>query len=103
MPPHLRHVVVYIARALNRSRIYSFFMSMKQPCGGFSMHDDGETDVRGTYTVIAVSRLLNILTPQLTDGVAAYLLRSTRAPTACVVCAWRVLGSATASVISCFF
>ena len=36
------------------------------------MHHDGEVDVRGTYTVIAVAALLNMLTPELVDGVAAY-------------------------------
>lgn len=39
------------------------------------MHKDGEVDCRGTYTVIAVARILNILTPELTAGVAEYLLR----------------------------
>ncbi len=62
--------------AIHRSRTYGFFMRMKQACGGFTMHDDGEVDVRGTYTVIAIAKLLNILTPELTDGVAQYLLRS---------------------------
>ncbi len=36
---------------------------------------DGEVDVRGTYTVIAVSSMLNILTPEMVDGVAEYVLR----------------------------
>jgi protein farnesyltransferase subunit beta len=39
------------------------------------MQDDGEVDVRATYTVIAVCALLNLLTPQLTGGVAAYARR----------------------------
>ena len=29
------------------------------------MHEDGEIDVRGTYTVVAVAALLNMLTPEL--------------------------------------
>ena len=33
-----------------------------------------EVDVRGTYTVISIASLLNLLTPELTAGVADYLL-----------------------------
>ena len=61
--------------AIDRKRTYAFFMRMKQACGGFTMHDDGEVDVRGTYTVIAIAKLLNILTPELAENVAAFLLR----------------------------
>jgi hypothetical protein len=43
--------------------MYNFFMSMKHSSGGFRMHSDGEVDTRGTYTVLAISRILNILTP----------------------------------------
>ena len=39
------------------------------------MHQDGEVDVRGTYTVMAIAALLNLLTPELTEGVADYALR----------------------------
>jgi protein farnesyltransferase subunit beta len=34
------------------------------------LHEDGEVDVRGTYTVVAVAYLLNLLTPQLMAGVS---------------------------------
>lgn len=37
--------------------------------------DYREIDVRGTYTVISIASLLNMLTPQLTEGVADFLLR----------------------------
>lgn len=39
------------------------------------MHDDGEVDVRGTYTVIAIASLLNMLTPELSKGVADFAVR----------------------------
>jgi len=35
---------------------------------------DREVDVRGTYTVISIASLLNLLTPELTADVADYLL-----------------------------
>jgi len=38
------------------------------------MHFGGEIDSRGTYTVLAVARMLNILTPQLALGAAEFLL-----------------------------
>ena len=33
--------------------------------GGFCMHAGGEIDSRGTYTALAVARILNMLTPQV--------------------------------------
>jgi protein farnesyltransferase subunit beta len=61
---------------IDRAAMYSFFLSVKDhPSGGFMMHTDGEVDTRGTYTVIAIARLLNILTPQLIEGVAEYVVR----------------------------
>ena len=48
---------------------------MKDPAsGGIRMHVDGEIDIRGTYTAIAISSLLGILTPQLAQGVAEFIL-----------------------------
>ena len=37
------------------------------------MHDDGEIDVRATYTVLAVSSILNIMTPELVEGTAEWV------------------------------
>ena len=34
----------------------------------------GQVDVRGTYTAVAVASLMNLLTPELTAGVADYAL-----------------------------
>ena len=39
-----------------------------------SVSSDGEVDCRGTYTVLAIARITNILTSELTEGVAEYLL-----------------------------
>ncbi|KAK4774929.1 hypothetical protein SAY86_009864 [Trapa natans] len=38
-----------------RDGVYSFLRQMKQPNGGFRMHDGGEVDVRACYTAISVS------------------------------------------------
>jgi protein farnesyltransferase subunit beta len=60
--------------AIDRKGLYRFFMSVKHASGGFRMHRDGEVDCRGTYTVISIARLVNILTPELVAGVVPYLL-----------------------------
>lgn len=60
--------------SIDRFGLHDFFMSMKDVSGGFRMHRDGEVDCRGTYTVLAVARICNILTSELTNGVAEYLL-----------------------------
>jgi len=60
--------------AVDRGALYAFFLSVKDASGGFRMHEDGEIDVRGTYTVVAVAALLNMLTPELAAGVAEYVM-----------------------------
>jgi len=58
---------------VNREKLYEWFMSLKQPDGSFQMNNGGEADVRGCYCVLATARLLNILTPELTEGVAEFI------------------------------
>jgi protein farnesyltransferase subunit beta len=62
-------------KAVDRELTYKFLMSMKSPQGGFMMHDQGETDMRGTYCAIAVASMLHILTDELTEGVPEYVRR----------------------------
>jgi len=60
--------------SISRAKMYSFFISLKdETTGAFCMHRDGEIDTRSVYTVLAVSRLLNIVTPELTEGCASFL------------------------------
>ena len=58
---------------LDRRRMHSFLLRMKQDDGSFAVCIDGECDTRGVYTAIAVASLLNILSPQLTARTADYL------------------------------
>jgi len=62
-------------RAIDRETCYKFLMRMKSPEGGFMMHDEGETDMRGTYCAMAVASMLHIMTDELMDGVPAYVAR----------------------------
>jgi len=58
---------------INREKLYEWFMSLKQSDGSFQMNEGGEIDVRGCYCVLATAKLLNILTPELSSGVAEFI------------------------------
>jgi protein farnesyltransferase subunit beta len=63
---------------IDRDETYRFLMAMKETkgslCGGFRLHEGGEVDIRGTYCAIAVANLLNLLTPELAEGVSTYIM-----------------------------
>jgi protein farnesyltransferase subunit beta len=42
--------------------------------GGFSMHDDGEVDVRGLYCALSIAALLNVATEPLLHNAGAFLV-----------------------------
>jgi protein farnesyltransferase subunit beta len=61
---------------INRPAMIEFLMRLKDPItGAFHVHENGEADVRGTYTALAVASMLNLLTPELTKDTASFLLR----------------------------
>lgn len=51
----------------------AWMLTLKDSDGSYKMAQGNETDVRATYCVLAVAKLLNILDEKLTDGVAEYL------------------------------
>lgn len=62
-----------------RPKLYKWFYSLRvttlvasSVTTGFRVHRDGEVDVRGTYTVIAMCTVLDIITDELMEGVAEY-------------------------------
>ncbi|KAJ2348467.1 CAAX farnesyltransferase (FTase) subunit beta [Coemansia sp. RSA 2618] len=61
--------------AIDREAMYRWLMTMKQPDGSFSMHTDGEVDVRGVYCAMVIASLLNIMTPELIAGSAEFVAR----------------------------
>eukprot|EP00250_Pteridium_aquilinum_P011539 c20137_g1_i1 orf=51-1544(+) len=63
----------YALASINRERILDFLLQMKDPSGGFRMHKNGEIDVRGCYTAIAVAHILDLLLPPVIAGVAEYI------------------------------
>lgn len=49
--------------------LYRFLLSLKQPDGSFTVHREGEIDIRATYCVLCISLILGIATPELFSGV----------------------------------
>ncbi|KAL7578148.1 hypothetical protein ACA910_012593 [Epithemia clementina (nom. ined.)] len=61
-----------------REPLFHWMMSLREKddvTGGVAvrMQHDGEMDVRATYCVVAVAKLLGILRPELTEGMAQHL------------------------------
>lgn len=60
---------------INRKAIYEWLLKLKQADGGFKTYlEVGESDTRGVYCALSVASMLNVLTPQLCDGVLEYLI-----------------------------
>ncbi|TBU21726.1 terpenoid cyclases/Protein prenyltransferase [Dichomitus squalens] len=59
--------------AIDRNKMYNFFMSLKQADGSFLVSHHGEVDVRGIYCLLVVATLLNLITPELLAGVPDFL------------------------------
>ncbi|CAJ1410614.1 unnamed protein product [Effrenium voratum] len=62
-------------KVVDRKAMYGFLMRMKSPDGGFKMHDEGETDMRGCYCAIATASMLHMLSDELLEGVPEYISR----------------------------
>ncbi|KIK96982.1 hypothetical protein PAXRUDRAFT_137244 [Paxillus rubicundulus Ve08.2h10] len=58
---------------IDREKLYTFFMSLKQPDGSFLVSQGAEVDVRGTYCLLVTAYLLDILTPELLEGTPAFV------------------------------
>ena len=58
---------------LDREALKRFLRSMRTPQGAFSMHVDGECDVRGAYTAIAIGTIADVLDDDLTKGTAEWI------------------------------
>lgn len=69
---------------IDRCKLYGFIMSMKcvsgvdrnsHRYGGFTMHDDGEVDIRATYCALSVAALTGIIDDAMLEGVLEYIAR----------------------------
>ncbi|QCD95208.1 protein farnesyltransferase subunit beta [Vigna unguiculata] len=70
----LRHLSSAFSVLDSKDKLHGFLRRMKQPNGGFRMHDDGEIDVRACYTAISVASIVNILDDELIQNVGDYIL-----------------------------
>mmetsp|Transcript_2720 Transcript_2720/g.7117 ORF Transcript_2720/g.7117 Transcript_2720/m.7117 type:complete len:439 (-) Transcript_2720:283-1599(-) len=62
--------------SIDRQRLYEFLRRRKDDVlGCFTMHEDGEVDVRGAYTAFAVASLTNVLTDELVSGTPEWIAR----------------------------
>ncbi|KAG0045421.1 hypothetical protein BGZ83_009385 [Gryganskiella cystojenkinii] len=60
---------------INTTTLLEFFLRCKEPEGSFRVMEGGEIDVRGTYCALSAATITNILTPELTSGVAEFVAR----------------------------
>ncbi|KAJ9080362.1 CAAX farnesyltransferase (FTase) subunit beta, variant 4 [Entomophthora muscae] len=60
---------------IKKDQLYSWFLSLKQKDGSFQMSKGGEIDIRASYCVLACASLLNLMTPELTSGMGAFIAR----------------------------
>jgi len=72
---------------VDRKKMYSWLMSIKQPDGGFVMHHGGEEDARlslshldrglmfrSAYTALSIATLLDLRTDELVKGTTEWLV-----------------------------
>jgi len=58
-----------------RGKLAAWLDRLRCPDGSFTMHVDGEVDIRGVYCALSVARLANIYTPELFMNTDQWLLR----------------------------
>lgn len=63
---------------IDRAAMYKFIMSLKCENGSFRTTLDMENDIRSTFTAILIAYTLNMLTPEITQGVSDYVLSCRR-------------------------
>ena len=56
-----------------RDKMYKWFLSLKQSDGSFLVSHDAEVDVRGLYCLLVTATLLDLLTPELLEGIPVFI------------------------------
>ncbi|XP_015610225.1 protein farnesyltransferase subunit beta isoform X2 [Cephus cinctus] len=60
---------------IDRKGLRKFLKSLRGHDGAFSMHCDGEVDIRGAYCAIAVAKLTNVYSPDMFNGTADWIVQ----------------------------
>lgn len=58
-----------------RKGLKRFLSSLRGEDGSFSMHTDGEVDIRGVYCALAVAKLINVYTPEIFKGTENWIAK----------------------------
>ncbi|CAD6197667.1 unnamed protein product [Caenorhabditis auriculariae] len=61
-------------QSIDRETLFAFLTRMKQPVGNFTMHDDGEIDMRSAYCALSVAAILGLPYEKLSEGVAEWII-----------------------------
>ncbi|XP_003705898.1 farnesyl transferase beta subunit [Megachile rotundata] len=62
-------------QAIDRKGLKRFLSSLHGEDGSFSMHTDGEADLRGVYCALAVAKLINVYTPEIFEGTENWIAK----------------------------
>lgn len=62
---------------IDREKLRDWILSLRQPGvpGSYLIHENGEADLRAVYIAMVAGKLFNILTPEITEGVAEYIVQ----------------------------
>lgn len=63
---------------VNRQTLRTWLVSLKDPEGGFKIHDDGEVDMRSCYCAIICASMMGILDEEVASGVSEHILSCQR-------------------------
>jgi len=60
---------------INREKLASFLQSRRTAEGAFTMHKDGEVDIRGAYCAVVAARLTNTFTKEMFQGTSEWIAK----------------------------
>ena len=60
-------------KLINREAVYRLLLQLKNGDGSFQVSLGGEFDLRSTYSALVLAKLLNIMTPEITENVFEFV------------------------------
>ncbi|CAH1790767.1 unnamed protein product, partial [Owenia fusiformis] len=61
-------------QVIDRAKLYSYLMAMRNSVGAFKMHEGGEVDIRGAYCAVSAAKLTHIATEELFDKTPQWIV-----------------------------
>eukprot|EP00040_Diaphanoeca_grandis_P044554 m.12730 g.12730 ORF g.12730 m.12730 type:complete len:399 (-) comp9419_c0_seq1:95-1291(-) len=62
-------------KIIDRRKLITWLRKLREPSGGWQMHEDGELDVRGAYCAASTCVLLGVPTAELFENTAEWVVR----------------------------